>query len=124
MNYIVKFYESKDGRCELWDFLECLRMKGSRDKDARIQYNQITLYIQLLQNNGTCLPSNIAKHINDDIWELRPGNNRILYFFYGDKTFVLLHHFHKQTQKIPKRELDRAKREKIDYLSREGARKS
>lgn len=50
--------------------------------DARIQYKQISLYIQLLEDNGTRLNENITKHIDDDIWELRPGNNRVLYFYF------------------------------------------
>lgn len=78
--YTVMFYETADGRSELWDFLEELRMKAATNKDARIQHKQITLYIQLLQENGTRLNENITKHLEDGIWELRPGNNRVFYF--------------------------------------------
>lgn len=77
-----------------------------------------TLYIELLQNNGTNLPENITKHIEDNIWELRPGNNRIFYFFFDDNSFVLLHSFRKKTQKTPRREISKAKSERDDYLSR------
>ena len=38
------------------------------NKDARIQYNQILLYIQLLEEKGTRLPENITKHLDGDIW--------------------------------------------------------
>ena len=49
---------------------------------------------------------NIMKHIEDDIWELRPGDNRVFDFFYDeDGKFVLLHQFKKKTQKTPKREI-------------------
>lgn len=78
--YTVEFYEKANGESELWDFLESLRKKASTDKNSRIQYKQISLYIQLLQDNGTRLSENITKHIDDDIWELRPGNNRVFYF--------------------------------------------
>ena len=37
---------------------------------------------------------------------------------YKQITFVLLHSFLKKTQKTPKRELDRAKAERADYLAR------
>ena len=77
--YIVEFYENAAGESELWDFLEELRVKSVNSKDARIQYKQISLYIQLLQDNGTRLPENITKHLDEDIWELRPGNNRVFY---------------------------------------------
>lgn len=117
MAYNIIFYEKKNGESEVWNFLETLRQKSSTSKDARIQYKQIALYIELLQNNGTRLPENITKHIDEDIWELRPGFNRIFYFYYDDNTFVLLHSFRKKTQKTPQREIEKAKSERDDYLS-------
>lgn len=119
--YTVMFYETADGRSELWDFLEELRMKAATNKDARIQHKQITLYIQLLQENGTRLNENITKHLEDGIWELRPGNNRVFYFFFENDTFVLLHHFRKKSQKTPKREIKKAKNERADYIARKEA---
>lgn len=119
--YTVEFYETADGRSELWDFLEELRMKAATNKDARIQHKQISLYIQLLQDNGTHLNENITKHLEDGIWELRPGNNRVFYFFFENDTFVLLHHFRKKSQKTPKREIEKAKNERADYIARKEA---
>ncbi len=116
--YTVEFYEKANGESELWDFLEALRIKSETSKDARIQYKQISLYIQLLQDHGTRLPDNVTKYLADDIWELRPGNNRVFYFYYKDNTFVLLHHFRKKSQKTPRTELNKAKIERDDYLSR------
>ena len=121
--YTVEFYEKANGESELWDFLENLREKSATNKDARIQYKQISLYIQLLQDNGARLPAEVTKHIIDDIWELRPGHNRVLYFYFKDKTFVLLHQFRKKTQKTPQREIDKAVSERNDYLSRKEAEK-
>ena len=100
--------------------MEGLRGKSLKNKDARIQFRQLTLYIELLQNNGTNMSENITKHIDEDIWELRPGNNRVFYFFAAENTFVLLHHFRKQTQKTPSREIEKAKSERDDYLRRKG----
>lgn len=118
MKYNIIFYEKKNGESELWNFLEKLRSKSISDKDSRIQYKQITLYIELLQNNGTLLPDTITKHIEEDIWELRPGNNRIFYFYFDNDCFVLLHSFRKKSNKTPRREINRAKAERDDYLSR------
>ena len=116
--FVVEFYENKKGESPLWDFLEKLREEKSTNKDSRIQYNQIVFYIELLQNDGTRLPEKIVKHLNDGIWELRPGNNRILFFCYKDNVFVLLHHFRKKTQKTPQREIEKAKKERDDYILR------
>ena len=98
--YNIEFYEDSNGKSELWEFLESLRIKAATNKDARIQYKQISLYIQLLEDNGTRLNENITKHLDDDIWELRPGNNRVLYFYFKDDTFVLLHQFRKKLKKL------------------------
>ena len=118
--YTVEFYEKADGNSELWDFLEALRNKAATNKDARIQYKQISLYIELLQSKGTRLPDNITKHLEEDIWELRPGNNRVFYFYFQENTFVLLHQFRKKSQKTPKREIEKAKaeRESVDAQAR------
>jgi phage-related protein len=116
--YTIEFYEKSNGESELWEFLEELRLKAATNKDARIQYKQISLYIQLLQDNGTRLQDTVTKYLEDGIWELRPGNNRVFYFFFENNTFVLLHSFRKRTQKTPRRELDKAKAERDDYLAR------
>lgn len=122
--YNVEFYETQDGKSQIWEFLEELRIKAATSKDARIQHKQASLYIELLQQNGTRLNENITKHLEDGIWELRPGNNRVFYFFFQDNTFVLLHQFRKKTQKTPKREIEKAKRERDDYLFRKEKDKS
>ena len=122
--YTVEFYETRDGQCPVWEFLEDLRIKSASNKDARIQHKQVSLYIELLQQNGTRLNDNITKHLENGIWELRPGNNRVFYFFYENNTFVLLHQFLKKSQKTPKREIEKAKSERIDYFSRKEHDKS
>ena len=55
---------------------------------------------------------NITKHLEDEIWELRPGFNRVLYFYFENNTFVLLHIFRKKT---PKSEIEKAHKECNDY---------
>ena len=114
----IEFYSDAGGVSELWNFLDELQMKAATNKDARVQHKQIVQYIQLLEDNGTRLGENITKHLDEDIWELRPGNNRVLFFFMKEDTFVLLHHFRKKTQKTPPREIARAKSERDDWLKR------
>ena len=46
--YGIEFYETEDGKCPIWDFLEALRLKAPTNKDARIQHKQASLYIELL----------------------------------------------------------------------------
>lgn len=118
--FTVEFYEDANGESDVLQFLEDLRSKMGSNKDARIQYKQAAYSIQLLQENGTRLPEGITKYLEDGIWELRPGNNRIFYFYFENNTFVLLHQFRKKTQKTPRRELERAKSKRDDYLLRKG----
>ena len=92
----ILFYEDKNGYSELYNELIELSKKAVNDKNSRIQLKQVTLYIELLKNHGTKLSSNITKHLIDDIWELRPGNNRVLYFYFKNNEFILLHMFRKK----------------------------
>ena len=101
--YNIEFYETADGVSELWDFLDGLQQKAPSNKDAR-----------------TRLGENITKHLEEDIWELRPGRNRVLFFYHKDDTYVLLHHFLKKTQKTPRREIEKAKSERNDWITRKG----
>ena len=114
----IEFYQTSDGFSEIWEFLDDLQQKSLHSKDARIQHKQISLYIQLLADHGTHLGEKITKHLEEDIWELRPGNNRLLFFFFRDDTYVLLHAFRKKTQKTPRREIEKAKAERDDWISR------
>lgn len=111
-------FEKENHETPTLDFLEALRIKAQKSKNARIQYKQAVLYIELLKKNGTFLPENITKHIEENIWELRPGNNRIFYFFHEQETFILLHTFMKKSNKTPKREILKSKRKRDDYLIR------
>lgn len=61
------------------------------------------------------------KHLEDGIYEIRieVGNNiyRIFTFFDDNKLVVLLHGFQKKTQKIPKKEIEQAKKLRRDYYA-------
>ena len=118
--YNIEFYRTESGVCDIEEFLDDLQRRAPTNKDARIQYKQVAQYIQFLEDYGTRLGEKVTKHLEEDIWELRPGNNRVMFFFFKDDTFVLLHHFRKKTQKTPKREIEKAKAERDDWVFRKG----
>lgn len=120
----VIFYEDERGYSELYEELQKLRQRAFKTKDARIQFKQITLCIELLKLNGTHLPENIAKHIQGELYELRPVANRILFFHFHELTFVLLHMFAKKSKKTPRREIEKAKREIKDLRARKRGKQS
>lgn len=114
--YTVKFYRDKDGNEPVREYLQELADKS--DKDSRINLNKIRDYVKSLSLYGKALGEPHIKHLDDDIWELRPLRNRILFFGYDGNQFILLSHFIKKTQKTPKREIEKAKRLMKDYLDR------
>ena len=60
--YTIEFYEDSRGNSSVWQFLETLRIKALTNKDARIQYKQICLCLNLLEEKGTYLPKNQEYH--------------------------------------------------------------
>lgn len=114
--YTVHFYKDKKGKKPVLDYLEELLRKN--DKDSRIKANKITDYIQALREYGTNLKEPYIKHIEGEIWELRPLRDRIFFVAWIDDSFVLLHHFMKKTQKTPSNEIEKARRELADLKER------
>ena len=114
----VSFYEKDSGESPVRNLLDSLRRQAATSKDARVHLNKITAYIDLLSEYGTWIGEPVTKHLEGEVWELRPLDNRILYFFAKGNAYILLHHFEKKTQQTPRREIEQAKREMKDYLER------
>lgn len=90
------------------------------DKNAKINKNKIFAYIKALQEYGTRIGKPIVKHIEGNLWELRPLSNRIFFFYWKDNKFVLVHHFIKKSQKTPRKEIETALRNVKDWIERNG----
>lgn len=114
----VVFYRDKDGRSEISDYLDDLEKKSETDKNARVNKDKILAYMIALGEFGTRIGNPFVKHIEGDIWELRPLRNRIFFFYWKDNKYVLLHYFIKKSQKTPKKEIEKAKSNLKDYLER------
>ncbi len=117
MHQII-FYVDRQGKSSLLDYIA--ELENSKSKDSRIKLTKIREYVKALSENGTYLPEKYAKHLDGEIWELRPIDDRILFAGWVDGAFVLLHSFVKKSQKTPKREIEQAKRELADFKEREG----
>jgi len=116
--YEVIFYQDSKGDSELLEFIEKLNEKAATSKNERIILKQIRFYINVLENLGTRAGEPFVKHIQDVLWELRPGENRILFFMWYENKIVLLHHFTKKTNKTPKREIEKALYEITEWRRR------
>ena len=116
--FYINFYADQNGKKPIENFIKGLQEKGKTSKTDRIRAEKILTYLRVLRKYGTRAGKPYVKHIEDDIWELRPNQDRIFFFFWKDNTFVLLHHFLKKTQKTPRAEIKKAKRNMDDYLER------
>ena len=114
--YEIYFYKDSSGKEPVLDYLN--ELKSRTDKDSRIKLNKIDDYIEALSKYGLQLTEPYIKHLEGDIWELRPIRERIFFVAWYDNSFVLLNHFMKKTQKTPRCEIERAKRELKDLRDR------
>lgn len=112
----IVFYRDRKGFEPVLDFIRQLAER--KDKDSRINFNKIRDYVKALSLYGIEVGEPYVKHIDGEIWELRPIRNRILFAAWYQDGFILLHSFVKTTQKTPKREIEKAKRELADIIKR------
>ena len=114
--YEVEFYYDQNGKSDIVDYLDKLYKRGRTSKNERINRDKILAYMIALKEYGTRIGEPIVKHIVGDIWELRPLDNRIFFFYWKDNKFVLLHHFTKKTNKTPQREIKKALAKMKNYI--------
>ena len=116
--YEVYFYQDKNGKEPVKNYLKDLEEKSLHSKEDRIKFNKIDQYIEILRMYGTSAGEPYMKHLEGEIWELRPFRDRILFFYYEKGAFILLSCFMKKTQKTPKREITKAKKRMNDFRKR------
>lgn len=114
--YSVRFYRDKSGHRPALEYLH--EIADGKDKDSRIRATKMQDYINLLREYGTSIGEPVVKHIEGDIWELRPARDRVLFVAWDGNGYVLLHGFEKHTQKTPEREKERARAEYKDLKER------
>lgn len=114
--YRIHFYREKNGSRPVADYIR--ELAGKNDKDSRIKLHKIQEYVKALRAYGLQLKEPYIKHLDGEIWELRPLRDRILFVTWHNGSFVLLHHFMKKTQRTPQREIEKAKRELADLIER------
>lgn len=114
--YKIVFYKDKNGQSEVNNYIQ--ELKHNVNKDNRIKLKKIMAYLKMLESKGLALGKPYIKHIKEEIWELRPIKDRILFAFLENDKFIILTQFMKKTQKTPKREIDRAIRYLQEYQKR------
>jgi len=107
VNWQILFYEDHRGKSPVLDFINGLSAKD------RAKVNNT---LKLLEEFGTNLGMPHARRIEGRLWELRAGDNRLFYFLYRDRKFVILHGFRKQSMKTPEKEIATALRRMNELL--------
>jgi phage-related protein len=115
--YDVIFYRDRRGKEPALDYIN--ELARHTDKDSRIKLCKIQEYINVLETYGTQAGEPYIKHLDGEIWELRPIRDRFLFAAWVDGGFILLHPFMKKTQKTPPQEIEQAKRELADFKERD-----
>jgi len=116
----IEFYMDRSGNEPIADYIRELNAQAQTSKARRIRHKKIVEYFEVLSQYGTRAGEPYVKHISGDIWELRPTNDRLFFFYWKDNTFVMLHHYFKKTKKTPAREIKQAERNLADFLERSG----
>ena len=114
--YDIEIYETKNGKSEVKEYIKSLQ--ENNNKNNNIKFQKIISYIRMLKEKGLAMGVPYIKHIDNEIWELRPLRDRILFAYYINNKFILLSVFVKKTQKTPKKEIEKAKRYFEDYKKR------
>ena len=97
----IRFYEDHRGKRPVEKFIESLTQRS--------ELNQVVAHIRALKVQGYRLQRPMAAFLRNGIYELRPGQNRILYG-YDQGTVVLLHALRKKTREIPSTDIELAVR--------------
>lgn len=111
----IAFYVDRNGKSQIDDY--CSVFLLNNDKNSRINHEKIGDYLRVLSLYGTNIGYPYVRYLGDKIWELRPLDNRILFFETND-CYVMLNAFRKQTNKTPKNEIEKAKNLMRDYKER------
>ena len=102
IKYIIEFYTRPNGDNLSYDYIVSLAKKRERSKDARIKYNKIIEYLNLLKYYGKIINSEYK------LYELRPLRDRFFFIFEDENKYIILNHFVKSTEKTPKKEIEKA----------------
>ena len=84
--HAIYFYKDKQGNQPVLDYMRELARRDN--KDSRIKLNKLNDYIELLSQHGTRAGQPYIKHLDAEIWELRPLRDRILFVAWLEGPFI------------------------------------
>lgn len=82
---------------------------------SELEQGRVSGYIDSFIANGFNMTSQYLKKVDVNLWELRPGNVRVLFGLVGSDAIVV-NVFKKKTQKMPRQEIKTAKNRLKEYI--------
>ena len=107
--YRITFYLTERGYNPVREFFESLDLQTKA---------KVAQFVDYLGQVGPQLRRPIADKLRGKIYELRPKQIRVLYFFAPEKEIILVHAFIKKTDAVHLMDLATAERRRIDWISR------
>ena len=99
MSKRVVYYIDERGHNPVWEFISGL---PPQERDKCLEY------ITHLAEMGEQIRRPLGDYLGGKLYELRPKQSRILYFFMLKDYAVLVHAFRKKTREVPEREYRKA----------------
>ena len=107
--YTIEWYYGSNGKSQALTYFNRL--------DRRQKIKLIKL-VEIMGKIGVIRNKQQFNYEGNSIYAFKPQPNRFLCFFYSGKKIIVTNAFQKKTQKLPKREKERALRAKADYEQR------
>ncbi|MBR3469991.1 MAG: type II toxin-antitoxin system RelE/ParE family toxin [Lachnospiraceae bacterium] len=117
--FSIIMYEDEQGGSEIALFLKKLSGETRGSGDARELLQKTVAYLDLLEELGTLVGEPVARYLEGNIWELRALHARILFAPIGNNTLLLLHPIVVNADMIPRKDIEKAKRELESYARRQ-----
>ena len=99
----IYYFVDERGRNPVKEFIKSLPVNDR---------TKILAYLTALYRQGHNLRRPMAGYLGNGLYELRPKNNRIFYFFFMRDSVVLIHVIRKKTDKIPENDCELCLRRK------------
>lgn len=115
----ILFYADGRGHQPVYEWLESIKTREPAT------FRKVTQILIMLEENGEYIRSGKSNRKDikrlkgtDDIWQIRIGSNRILYFYYSSDALILTNQFKKKSNQTPKSEITRAETRKTEWINR------
>lgn len=105
----ILYYVDEKRRNPVWEFITSL------DPDER---DKCFEYIAYLEEMGEGVRRPVGDYLGNKLYELRPKQTRIIYFFMLKDYAVLVHAFRKKTNAISKPDIKLATKRMNDFMFR------